>query len=137
MPLHILGLLVVAGLGVVLLAVHYGGNTNSDALTEAKAKSRFLRDFAWFKVGKVVVSDDQQCAVLLNSKEQTCGLVYSIGKNQITRLVDASLIKEIRSTSKGLELSLRDFTLRKVEINLADAEKREALKSSLEDIMKA
>lgn len=89
MPLEILALLVVFGVGGVVLAIHLTGGTISAEIASAgAARSRFAEDFADVAVGDVIITNDRRSAVLALEGDN-CGVIHAIGDRFLTRYLVA------------------------------------------------
>ncbi len=120
MPLPILALLVVAGITAIVVIVHFtGGSAEARPLDRETVMARFAEDFPHFGACECVLSDDGQAAVLFSRDDREAGLVSRIGRNSLTRLLDADLLDEPGVGEDVLELRLHDFTLPLVKLRLA------------------
>lgn len=89
MPLEILALLVVAGVGGIVLAIHLTGGTITAAFdSEASARRRFAEDFPGVEAGSVLLTANRQAAVL-DLPGGAAGIVYAIGDRFLTRYLDS------------------------------------------------
>jgi hypothetical protein len=128
MPLHILALLVVVGLAAIIAAVHFSGGSRAIApMTEAQARQRFMDDHQTFEVADCHVADDGRTALVFGVEPGQGGVVLQMGDRLVTRRLGPDFVAAISQTSAGLDLALRDFTLPKMFIALANANDRTAL----------
>jgi hypothetical protein len=112
MPLEILAIMVVAGLSLVICAVHFSGMSRPARIaSEESARARFLIDYPDEEIGEIAISDDGKAAFIALAGGRT-GLVHAIGARYITRILQPQSLREVRcDESGGLALRLRDFTL--------------------------
>jgi hypothetical protein len=112
MPLEILAIMVVAGLSLVIGAVHFSGMSRPARIGDAEAaRARFLLDYPGEHTGEVAISDDGRVAFIALDGGRT-GLVHAIGARFVTRILQPLSVKEVRcDESGGLALRLTDFTL--------------------------
>jgi hypothetical protein len=127
MPLEFLAVMVVAGLALVIGAVHVSGLSRQALVSEAEqARARFLVDFPDEATGEVVVSADGKAAFIALPGGRT-GLVHAIGDRFLTRILEPGMVRAVRREGDGgLTLMLEDFTLpaeRARFLNAADAAK--------------
>ena len=133
MPLHILAILVVVGLAVIIAAVHFSGGSRAIApMTAEQAKQRFMQDHQTFDLVDCHVADDGRTALVFSSDPRQGGVVLQMGDKLVTRRLDPALIASLVPSQKGLQLSLRDFTLPKVSIALSQENDRSVLADRLQ-----
>lgn len=106
MPLEILALLVVLGVGGVVLAIHLTGGTVTAEITSSEAALlRFAEDFPDAIVEEVIVAKDRRSAILALEGDD-CGVIHAIGDRFLTRY----LVVDDNPTAKtkdGVTISLR------------------------------
>ena len=112
MPLEILAIMVVAGLSLVIGAVHFSGMSRPARIVDSQAaRARFLIDYPDEEIGEIAISDDGKAAFIALGGGRT-GLVHAIGARYVTRILQPQVLREVRcDESGGLALRLRDFTL--------------------------
>jgi hypothetical protein len=112
MPLEILAVMVVAGLALVIGAVHFSGMSRPARIGDAEvARARFLVDYPGEQTGEIAVSDDGRAAFIALGGGRT-GLVHAIGARYVTRILQPQAVRAVNCDgSGGLALRLRDFTL--------------------------
>ena len=95
MPLPLLVLLVVAGVGAVVLSVHLsGGSTVVRIGDEGMAARRFAADYPDEKAERIIVLPGGSDAVLLLSGGGA-GLVHAMGHKFLTRVVRSQDISSV------------------------------------------
>lgn len=135
MPLEILALLVVIGVGGVVLAVHLSGGTVSATLaSEKEAVDRFYLDFAEAAVDWTVITA-QRDAAFLALKRGGAGIVRAIGDCYLTRyLSPGSRFHCERKGDTGLSLALGDVSWRGGDFIFENADERDRVAGLLESI---
>jgi hypothetical protein len=132
MPLTILVPLVAIGLFLVFLCVRFFGNANiAEALDERTATSRFAEDYPGFSVDRACLGDDGKTAFLFSGSDGRIGLVHTVGRHYLTRMLEPGMVRAIEQDDTGLRLSLADFTLNSVYVNVSDRSIRENLAERL------
>ena len=132
MPLEILALLVVFGVGGVVLAIHMTGGT-VDAVVQSSeaAERRFAEDFPELPVGRVIVAADGQTAFLSIGGNQL-GIVHTIGDRFLTRLLTAENPVEVEMLGEAkLLLRLNDISWRGGEFEFSTPDDRSEVNSML------
>jgi len=116
MPLEILGPLVVVGIALVVVIVHYSGISRTSGLDHEKQVLRvFNADYPGHNVVECVISTDRSSAFLLSGGKEI-GLVESMGDKFITRLLEVGDIKRVeRIGERGVNIRFADFTLSEVK----------------------
>ncbi len=111
MSLTVLVAMVIAGVSLVVFAVHWsGGSARALIGSEQIAVDRLADDFEEELVRKVHITGDARSAFLLLDSG-LIGIVHSVGDMYLTRCLQPSDIKRVeRSHEKRFELELRDFT---------------------------
>lgn len=132
MPLHILAILVVVGLTVIIAAVHFSGGSRAIApMTAELAKSRFLQDHQTFDLADCHVADDGRTALIFSRDPQQGGVVLQMGDKLVTRRLDGGVFAALAQSDDGLHLSLKDFTMPKISVALAEEGNRTTLAQRL------
>jgi hypothetical protein len=121
MPLSVLVAIVVVGIALTVLAVHFTGGSEVARLADAdEAVRRFLIDFPAEKIDSVHLTADKGTAFLpLHGKG--FGVVHAVGGNFLTRVIMRANVASL-SLEEGniLSLRLRDFTWKGGEFSFAD-----------------
>ncbi|MEZ5811303.1 MAG: hypothetical protein R3D45_07790 [Rhizobiaceae bacterium] len=135
MPLEILALLVVVGVGGVVLAVHLSGGTVSATLASQKeAVGRFHLDFAETAVDWTVITAERDAAFLA-LKNGGAGIVRAIGDCYLTRyLSPGSRFACERKGETGLSLDLDDISWRGGNFTFPTAAERDRVAGLLESM---
>lgn len=121
MPLHILAPMVVLGLALVIGAAWWSDrHKRHRALTVKDYQERFLIDFPNEQVLDCMVAAKGEGAVLRLHRRDRLGLVFTMGQNQSTRLLEPALVREIRLSTDRLDLVLNDFSAHVVGLDFAD-----------------
>lgn len=125
MSLPVLAMVVVVGLALIIGVVYLtGGSSSASLLTEQKARDWFNADLPNEVVVEVLLSDNEQSALLTLADPGKVGLIKTMGNMSVTRLVDGNSLKQITIVDDRLLLKLRDFTLRNVELKISDEQSR-------------
>ena len=121
MSLPVLVALVVVGIALSVLAVHFTGGSKIATLADAdQALSRFADDFPDEKVATVRLTADARTA-FLDLGQGRCGIVHSVGDCFLTRIVTPHEIRAIKVDEDGaLSLRLADFTWKGGRFAFAD-----------------
>lgn len=111
MSLPVLVALVVVGIALSVLAVHFTGGSKIATLAgKDQALSRFADDFPDEKVATVRLTADARTA-FLDLGEGRCGIVHSVGDCFLTRVVTPHDIRGLDVDEAGaITLRLADFT---------------------------
>ncbi len=132
MSLLLLLVLVLFGVSLVVGAVYLAGGSRKFSFADAgEVKPRFLLDYPDFDSKEIVISDDNNVAILFGDAPNMAGLVLAMGTHSITRMLDADLLISIVRSDKGLVLGLRDMTLPKVEFVLSNGEQLDDIERKL------
>lgn len=124
MPLYILAPMVVVGLALVIGCGYLLDRKKSrKPLDEAGFRKRFARDFPNEEVDEIILASDGLSALLRLASAGKVGLVFQMGQNQSTRLLEPGSVQHISQTAAGLELVLKDFSAHCVKIELKDPAK--------------
>lgn len=129
MPLPVLLVLVVGGIGGVVLLLHFMGWSSQKRFTEDSAAKALLADFPDARISAIKVSDDGLAAICLT--QTGIGLVAAMGIGDYTRIITANDVESITDTGAGLTIALADFTAPKFEITLKDPAVRQRLERDL------
>ncbi len=128
MPLEILAVLVIVGVGGVVLAIHLTGGTIDATMksSEAAAK-RFAEDFPDLPTRDVILTSDRKTAFLSAGGSQV-GMVHVIGDRFLTRLLTAESPISVH-VAAGAKLSIRlgDISWRGGEFEFAAPVDRDAV----------
>lgn len=111
MPLEILALLVVVGVGGVVLAIHLSGGTVTASIPSgAAAAIRFAEDFPEASVTDTVITANAHSAVLALANGDA-GVVHAIGDRFLTRYLGSPDVFTVESTgSAALLLRLGEIS---------------------------
>jgi hypothetical protein len=82
------------------------------------------RDIAGFRPGRVSVSADAKTALVENARDGQVYLAVLRGDGVVTRRLSPAV--HVSREGRRLTLDLRDFTLKRTELDLADAAEWEA-----------
>ena len=119
MPLEILVVMVVGGIGAIALALHLLGKSEPVALTEDSARVAWLRQFPEDQPQVVTVARDGHAALVETPGGR--GLVWSFGADTVARkLVGAA----VQDTATGLRVSFGDYAAPDLRIALEPDERR-------------
>lgn len=126
MPLEVLAILVVLGVGGVVLAIHLSGGTITAKLRSPdEAIGRFCEDFPDATINSVIISKNGQTAVLALPGGD-CGIVHAVGDRFLTRYFTSDNRPAVQARS-GAALSLRinDISWRGSHIVFSSDEERD------------
>ena len=136
MPLHILAILVVFGLAIIIGAVHFAGGSQAVSPLEAEsAAKRFSLDYPDFKISETSVSKDGKTVLLFSNATPRIGLVVQMGNRSLTRLISRKTLKRVELKNDGLEISIRDFTLPKVQVSAEQIDDLHILENHLDQLI--
>ena len=135
MPLEVLVILVVAGVSLVIGAVHLTGGSKRAALGDENAiRNRFLVDFPDAEIGETAISDSKDSALLFDASRSPLGLVAVVGSKTITRHFARVRLIAAEETETGIRLGFSDTTLAKIDYRLADGAVRHRFAASLGEL---
>ena len=126
MDLRLLLLMVIAGIGFGVLAIHFlGGGTKRSILADDQmVKARFHLDYPEIEIGEICYTDDHSTA-FFPLKGLRTGLVHSVGDRFLTRCMAASDIVAVEEKGNAeLVLHMKDFTWPKARLVFSDAADR-------------
>lgn len=119
MPLEILLVLVVGGIGAITVMLHLTGRSQRRVLTHETARAEWQRHFPEDEVVDVTVSHDGYAALVRTGSGP--GLLWSFGADTVARhLLDFDWIEN----PKGFEFQFHDFATPKVLIHLDEIERQ-------------
>lgn len=131
MPLEILGVLVVLGIGGVVLLVHLTRLSKPALLTdEAAARAAFLADYPDARIRAAHLADDNRAALI--EAEDAPGLVAVIGAGRLTRRLAPGEVSALKAHETGLRLRLADWSAPEIDFACADGARRDTLKRLIE-----
>jgi hypothetical protein len=112
MPLEILAIMVVAGLCLVIGAVHFSGLSKTACITSREmAGARFNEDYPGEIPQEIVIATGGRAAFLRLANGRT-GFVEAIGDRFLTRMFDADAIAWLENDgAKGIRLRFADLAL--------------------------
>lgn len=107
MPLEILLILVVGGIGAIALLLHLSGRSRQTRLDESAARAAWLRQFPDISVRDVLLAQTHQAALITTATEpQGLGLVWSFGADTVARDL---LAAEVKVSGRSLRIRFNDF----------------------------
>lgn len=118
MPLLMLLLMVVGGIGGVALLLHILGKSTRLVLTHDGARTAWLRLFPDDTVTDITLSRDGHAALICTN--QGPGLVWSFGQDTVARYLNNVTVTE---TKKRLKIRFSDFTAPKASLVLTEPER--------------
>lgn len=119
MPLEILLVLVVGGIGAITLLLHFSGRSEQRILTLETAQTDWQRHFPDDTVIDATVSLDGHAALVRTDAGP--GLIWSFGADTVARhLLDYDWIEH----PNGFEFRFHEFATPKVVIHLDDIERQ-------------
>ena len=132
MSLPVLVALVVVGIALSVLAVHFTGGSKIATLAGVdQALSRFADDFPDEKVATVRLTADARTA-FLDLGQERCGIVHSVGDCFLTRIVTPHDIRTLDLDEAGaITLKLADFTWKGGRFAFADRADAKAVAAAL------
>ena len=132
MSLPVLVALVVVGIALSVLAVHFTGGSKIATLAGAdQALDRFADDFPDEKAGAVRLTADSRTA-FLDLGQGRCGFVHSVGDCFLTRIVTRHDIQALDVDEAGaITLKLADFTWKGGRFAFADRADAKAVAAAL------
>lgn len=122
MPLTLLLVLVIGGIGGIALLLHLSGRSKRVVLTTASARAGWLRQFPDDRIIDVTVARDGHAALVATPDGP--GLVWSFGSDTVARRLDGCSAED---TGRGLRLRLHDYTAPTVTLDLAGSERHDWL----------
>lgn len=132
MSLPVLVALVVVGIALSVLAVHFTGGSKVATLDGAdQALSRFADDFPDERMAAVRLTADARTA-FLDLGEERIGIVHSVGDCFLTRIVTPHDIVALDIDEAGaVSLGLADFTWKGGRFAFADKADAKAVAAAL------
>lgn len=116
MPLEILAILVVLGIGGIVLLLHLTGHTENGEIGSAmQAAAQWGRHFPDLSARDPLLSDDGRVALV--ATDRGAGVLWSIGADTTARLATGFNVQE---TDSGLHLRTGDFAAPHIHAPLAD-----------------
>jgi hypothetical protein len=119
-PLTILLILVVGGIGGIALMLHFLGKSQPVVLSDDTARKAWLRLYPEDTVVDVTLSDTGHAALI--NTGHGLGLVWSFGIDTVARQLDGA---EIVETANHLKIRFPDFSAPSVVISLKETERAE------------
>ncbi|WP_421849160.1 hypothetical protein [Oricola sp.] len=123
MSLPVLVLVVVAGITLIILAVHLSGGTKTSEFDAASvAIERFAVDFPETETVKCHLTRDRHDAIL-ELADGHIGLVHAVGSNALTRFVAAGEMSAWQSADNASSVEIRtgDLTWPRAQFHFDDA----------------
>lgn len=130
MPLSILVPMILVGLPLVIGLVYWFSGSKQSPLSEDMVSELFQRDFPHDEWDAILLDDDAKTAILLKNSLPV-GLVTAVGQNHITRRFDGKMLRSAEPSSKGVDLVLNDFTLKRINLALDNPQVRQDLLEKL------
>ncbi|WP_299689048.1 hypothetical protein [uncultured Tateyamaria sp.] len=121
MPLHILLILVIGGIAGIALALHLLGLTKAPPLTQASARSAWLRAFPDDRVDRTDVTSDGRAARVETDNGR--GVVWQMGADTCARRLHG--IEEAHVRRGRVTLYLKDYAAPRVTVTLTQDEQAE------------
>ncbi|MDA7966125.1 hypothetical protein [Ruegeria sp.] len=119
MPLEILLVLVVGGIGGIALLLHLSGRSQQVALTPDSAREQWERHFPDDDIIDVTISHDGHAALVRTGTGN--GLLWSFGADTVARhLLDYDLLDH----PEGFEILFHEFSAPRALIHLDEFERR-------------
>lgn len=118
MPLSILLLLVIGGIGGIALLLHFLGKSQPVVLSDDEARLAWLRLYPEDTVVDVTLSDTGHAAIIKTG--HGLGLVWSFGVDTVARQLDGA---EIVETANRLKIRFPDFSAPQAAITLNETER--------------
>ncbi len=137
MSLGLLVIMVVAGIGAIVAAVHMtGGSVRAELSGDEAARRRFAEDFPDLVAASVWLTKDRRAAIL-GLEDGQVGIVHALGGKFLTRLVIAGdLVGTSRASNDTVSVCLRDFTWRGGVFRFAGAEEARAVAAAFAGLRK-
>lgn len=130
MPLHILASLVVIGLALVIGAAWLQDRSRTPIQLDEKGfRDRFLRDFPNEVIDTVLVSSNNRNAIIELEDRSRLGLIFAMGQNHATRLLEAGMVQKVVADEGGIHLELSDFSLHSADLDYPEELERNTLLS--------
>ncbi|MCD4513433.1 hypothetical protein LQT97_19565 [Brucella pseudogrignonensis] len=127
MDLRLLLLMVIAGIGFGVLAIHFlgGGVKRSILASDEIVKARFHIDYPEIAISEICYTEDRRTA-FFPLREAETGIVHGVGDRFLTRCVAASDVLALEEKgSAELILHMKDFTWPKARLLFSDAADRQ------------
>lgn len=120
MPLDILIILVVGGIGAIAVLLHLSGRSERCALRDAEEAAQVWRDsFDALDPRAIELAHDGHAARI--DTERGTGLVWAMGQDFCARLLPSQGVRITRRPG-ALILALPDFTAPRIRLTLTDDE---------------
>lgn len=117
MPLHILIILVVGGIGLIAVLSHLLGLSRPLRLTsEDEARAAWLRGWPEDSLTAIHIAPDGAAALI--ETDHGPGIVFSMGADSTAHRLDGA---EIRETPGGLRILFHDFAAPRLDVALDPA----------------
>lgn len=115
MPLTVLLILVVGGIGAIVLLLHILGLSKRKTLmTDEDARGAWLREFAEDPPRTITLSHDHHAALIKTQSGQN-GIIWPMGADTAVRYLTHA---KIHQTKSGLKIDLMDFTAPHIKLAL-------------------
>ncbi|WP_420394877.1 hypothetical protein [Nioella sp.] len=117
MPLHILIILVVGGIGLIALLTHLLGLSRPLHLTsDAEARTAWLRIWPEDTIRATHIAPDGTAALI--ETDHGPGIVFALGADSCAHRLEGA---EIRETPGGLRILFHDFAAPRLDVALDPA----------------
>lgn len=117
MPLWLLGSIVVIGLAAIWVAMRVFGFTDALKLDDATVRREFEIDNPGRKAGDIWIAESGEAALVCTDK--TLFVLWVMGQDAATHDLTHA---DLRDTSTGLTLILKDFAAPRLDIRLTPDE---------------
>ncbi|MBE1285782.1 MAG: hypothetical protein GJ676_20890 [Rhodobacteraceae bacterium] len=119
MPLEILLVLVVGGIGGIALLLHLSGRSELLVMSREEARAAWLRHVPGDDILDVTVSHTGHAALVQTNEGP--GLIWAFGADTVARhLVDFDLL----DLEEGLAVVFHDYSAPRVHLQLTEAERQ-------------
>ncbi len=119
MPLPILLVLVVGGIGAIALVLHMLGLSARKVFADAtEVRGIWESEFPDNPVRAVLLSHDRHAA-LIDTEDGQQGIVWPMGADAAARFLAGATLKKARN---GLNINLPDFTAPRISLRLGEQE---------------
>jgi len=142
MPLEILVVLVVVGVGGVVVATWWLGWAKAATLADGEGAARqFNLDHPELAVANVAMSQDKSAALLKLETPDVVGLVFAFGDKFVTRRLTSALLRTINierdDTVVRVSLRLADITAPEIDLVFTPGEYAQSVQAMLAALQSA
>lgn len=118
MPLYVLIILVVIGVGSIVMALHMLGFSRAQPWNETQARAAWMRQYPELTPDALLLAKSGRAALVICQDRR--GLVWQIGIDSTAQLLNGHAVQDITG---GLRLNFDDFGMANVTVSLDDTEK--------------